>query len=251
MYSSVTRARSVSSMRSTKVPLVLRANAQSYSAVRMLPTCRSPLGDGGNRTRTDRWPSVTDDHPVPERPDALDRHRYLVAALQRPDPGRGPGQQDVTGQQRHDLADVGDQCRYIMQHFGGARPLLDLTVDRRGQGEVGRVGHGLDPRAERAERVEPLGPGPLAVPSLEVAGGDVVGARVAEDDVLGPFHRHLAAEPADDDRQLAFVVDPLGELDRVGDRVALPGDRRRRLEEQDGLRRWRPAHLTGVFGVIL
>ena len=52
MYSGFTLVASVSSMRSTNTPPVARANAQSYSAVRMLPTCRSPLGEGANRTRT-------------------------------------------------------------------------------------------------------------------------------------------------------------------------------------------------------
>ena len=38
----------------------------------------------------------------------------------------------------------------------------------------------VDPRAERAERVEALGPRPLRLAALQVAGGDVVGAGVAE-----------------------------------------------------------------------
>src|SRR5580693_8202490 len=88
MYSAVTLVWSVSSMRSTNVPPVRRANAQSYSAVRMLPTCRSPLGDGANRTRTPlAGGSVTADHPVAQRPDVLDGHGHLVSLLQR---GAGP-----------------------------------------------------------------------------------------------------------------------------------------------------------------
>ena len=39
---------------------------------------------------------------------------------------------------------------------------------------------GLDPRADRAEAVVALPPGPLSVRLLLVAGGDVVGAGVAE-----------------------------------------------------------------------
>src|SRR5689334_23239882 len=89
MYSGFTRVASVSSMRSTNTPPVARANAQSYSAVRMLPTCRSPLGEGANLTLT--WPrsrpappcSVTLFHPVRQGADLLDRHRYLIAVLQQ------------------------------------------------------------------------------------------------------------------------------------------------------------------------
>src|SRR5450432_1003404 len=106
-YSSVTLAWSVSSIRSTSTPPVRRAKAQSYSAVLMLPTCRSPLGDGAKRTRTCSL-LITVDHPVAERSDALDRDGYLVAVGQRPDAGRGAGEQYVAGQQRHDGGDVAD-----------------------------------------------------------------------------------------------------------------------------------------------
>ena len=46
------RPASVSSTRSTNVPPKCRANTQLNSALRTLPTCRLPVGDGGNRTRT-------------------------------------------------------------------------------------------------------------------------------------------------------------------------------------------------------
>src|SRR3984957_21178251 len=117
MYSGVTRGRSVSSMRSTKVPPVCRAKAQAYSAVRMLPTCRSPLGEGAKRTRTPpaAWLSagvgcsVTVHHRVAQRPDVLDGHGTFVSFLQGPDASRGPGQQHVAGQQGHHGADELDQ----------------------------------------------------------------------------------------------------------------------------------------------
>src|ERR1700704_4109044 len=122
MYSVVTRLRSVSSMRSTKVPPVCRAKAQSYSAVRMLPTCRSPLGEGAKRTRTPPagWSSaggagsVTVHHRVAQRPDVLDRHGHFVSLLEGPDARRGPGQQHVAGQQGHHGADVLDQRGHVI-----------------------------------------------------------------------------------------------------------------------------------------
>ena len=48
----LSRAASVSSMRKTKVPPVCRACAQLNSAVRTMPTCGRPVGDGQKRTRT-------------------------------------------------------------------------------------------------------------------------------------------------------------------------------------------------------
>src|SRR5580698_8081716 len=108
MEAGVTRDWSVSSIRSTNTPPVCRANAQSNSAVRMFPTCRSPLGDGANLTRTEGLPEVGPAGPalsvigdsVGQRADALDRDRHLVAVLERADSRRGPGQQHVAGQQR-------------------------------------------------------------------------------------------------------------------------------------------------------
>src|ERR1700733_15588859 len=207
MYSGVTRLWSVSSIRSTKVPPVCRANAQSYSAVRMLPTCRSPLGEGAKRTRTPpgRWLSagvacsVTVHHRVAQRPDVLDGHGHFVSVLQGPDASRGPGQQHVAGQQGHHGAHVLDQRGHVVQQLRGAGLLADLTVHHGGELQVGRVGVRLDPRARPAERVEPLGPGPLAVPGLQVAGGHVVGAGVAEDELARPGRGTLAAEPPDDE----------------------------------------------------
>src|SRR6185312_4390910 len=43
---------SVSSIRRMNVPPVFRAKSQLYSAVRTLPICNWPVGEGANRTRT-------------------------------------------------------------------------------------------------------------------------------------------------------------------------------------------------------
>src|SRR6185437_8182049 len=43
---------SVSSIRRMNVPPVFRAKSQLYSAVRKLPICNWPVGEGANRTRT-------------------------------------------------------------------------------------------------------------------------------------------------------------------------------------------------------
>ena len=49
----VERSTSVSSIRSTKVPFILRANAHGYSAERMLPRWMKPVGLGAKRVRTE------------------------------------------------------------------------------------------------------------------------------------------------------------------------------------------------------
>ena len=46
------RSRSVSSMRRMNVPPCLRAKSQLKSAVRALPMCRKPVGEGAKRTVT-------------------------------------------------------------------------------------------------------------------------------------------------------------------------------------------------------
>src|SRR4249919_1595620 len=147
MYSGSTRVRSVSSIRSTNVPPVERANAQSYRAVRTLPTCRSPLGEGANRTLTPPpgTPpcSLTAGHRVGERSDVLDGHRYLVSVLKGADPGRRPGEQHVAGEQRHHAAGVGHQRPHIVQQLRRPGPLADLTVDRGDQLQVGGIDVGL------------------------------------------------------------------------------------------------------------
>ncbi len=69
-----------------------------------------------------------------------------------------------------------------------------------------RVEVGLDPRSERAERVEALGAGPLTVLGLQVARGDVVGDGVAEDHLGGVLGGDVAADAADHDGELGLVV---------------------------------------------
>ena len=111
-----------------------------------------------------------------------------------------------------------DQVLDGVDHLAGAAELALLAVDGAldGRGRSG-VEVGLHPGAERAGGVEALGPGPLLLALLDVARGDVVGAGVAEDDVLDALARDLAAHAADDDGQLGLVVQLLGEggvLDR-------------------------------------
>ena len=112
-------------------------------------------------------------------PMPCDGHRDGVAGHQPADPGRRTGEQHVTGQQRHHRL-----TKLTRRHMSSSWKVraccltspLTVVVSL----QVGRVQAGLDPRAERAEPVEALGPGPLPVLGLQVPRGHVVGAGVAE-----------------------------------------------------------------------
>src|ERR671911_1207091 len=128
--SSESRATSVSSIRNTNVPPKCRANAQLNNVVRMRPTCGLPVGEGEKRTRTSdgaRSPSTSSsavptrsvtgitrassrgggrDHAVGQRADAFDGDGDLVALDDRPDAGRGAGEDDVAREQGERIADV-------------------------------------------------------------------------------------------------------------------------------------------------
>ena len=108
---------------------------------------------------------------------------------------------------------------------------------------------GGDPGSERAEGVEALGPRPLSVTALQVAGRDVVGDGVAEDHLRHSGHRHLAADPADHHGQLTLEAQLGGDL-RVDDRLPRPDHRGVGLEEGQRRDRDLVAELGGVRGVV-
>src|SRR3954470_13037112 len=165
-------------MRKTRVPSLCRANAPLNRAVRTRPTWGLPVGEGQKRTRT--FALATLDHLVGESADAFDGDGDLVADVEGADSGRGPREDDVAREQRHGLGDVHDQVLDRADHVAGAAELALFAVDRALDGQVARVEVGLDPGAQRAGAVEALGARPLLLALLDVAGGDVVGAGVAE-----------------------------------------------------------------------
>ena len=91
VIASFERARSVSSMRSTKVPPLWRASSQLKSAVRAPPTCRNPVGDGAKRTRTGRSGRRRPLGHLPGSP---------APALDEQIDGRGRGQHEDRGGQQ-------------------------------------------------------------------------------------------------------------------------------------------------------
>jgi len=102
---------------------------------------------------------------------------------------------------------------------------------------------------QRAERVEPLGAGPLLLAPLQVAGGDVVQTGDARQRGERLRLRDPADALADHDGDLRLVLDPC----RLGwqhDRVAVPDDCRGRLEEEQRLLGNDIAELRRVLAVV-
>lgn len=174
----------------------------------------------------------------------------MVTATSSPtqgaDPCGGAREDHIAREQRHGLRDVDDQVLDGADHVAGAAELSLLAVDRRLDGEVVGVHVGLHPGSQRAGGVEALGTGPLLLALLHIAGGDVVGAGVAEDDVLDALAGDLAAHAADDHGQLGLVVQVVRE-GGVLDRVAGADHRGGGLEEGDR----RVGDLVAEFGGVL
>jgi hypothetical protein len=84
---------------------------------------------------------------------------------------------------------------------------------------------------------------------VEVAGGDIVEARVAEHVLAGPLRRDVVTALLDDDGELTLVVDA-ARLGREDDGVVRPAQGRDRLEEELGLRRDLHVHLLGVLAIV-
>jgi hypothetical protein len=187
---------------------------------------------------------------VAERPDALDLDLTQVACVERPDPGGRAGRDEVSGFERHRVRDVAYEVCDGEGQRAGASALTDLSVDARLDLEVGRVEAGDDVWADGAEGVEGFAACELHVFALEVAGGHVVEAGVAEDVCERVLVVGEAGAPAsDNDGEFALVLDPLGGLGQLYP-VAVPDDRRRGFEEEQGLFRHGVAQLQSVLAVV-
>jgi hypothetical protein len=88
--------------------------------------------------------------------------------------------------------------------------LFYFGVQARGYGDVCGVKLGLDPGADRAECIERLSARELDVFALQIAGCDVVDARVAEDIVQRIIiFGQLSRQASNHHSQLALVFDLL------------------------------------------
>jgi hypothetical protein len=147
------------------------------------------------------------------------------------------------------------QGRNVEDHVLGAAQLdglhgLGVAAHLGADLEVAHVEIGDDPRADRAERVEALGPRPLRVAALQVTGGHVVADGVAEDRFLGAGPVEAAgAGGADHDGELALFLDAVG-LRGQPDRVVGTDHRGGRLDEDQRLFGHLVAELGRVVGVV-
>ncbi len=153
------------------------------------------------------------------------------------DAGRRAGEDHVTGQQRQDGGQCGDQARHTEHHVGGAARLHHLTVDAAAEFQVVRVGdlvrrdqaraHGAEARERLAERELPA-----AAPLHDALGqvladgesGNVTPGRVLVDPVRVRADHHDQFDlPVDHARGQ-------GDVDvRAGDAGGKLGERRRPL----------------------
>ena len=187
------------------------------------------------------------DDRVAQHADALDLRLHHVAGPQverrsvLAEPGNAghrPGRDDVAGRVAERRV-VGQDLRDRHGHPPGVRLLARLAVDAQLHRQVVQVGDLVgrhDPRPERAERVDRLAEredAGLHLAPLDVARGDVVEDHEAADVVARLLGREPLARPGDDDGELELVVELLGQVLGVDDRVVRPDDRVHVLEEDD------------------
>ena len=151
-----------------------------------------------------------------------------------PTPCRRSGRDQVPGLQGHYLRNKSHEHVERKEEVDGGAILPQLAVNAGFHADAfPRIEALGDDWPNRAEGVETFGAGPLPVLLLQVAGGHVVHAGVAED--IGP---HVVALPqavtalANHDAQLAFVIHPLAKA-WLGRRISSPGP----ITEEGGFRK--------------
>src|SRR5215218_9642003 len=155
---------------------------------------------------------------VGEGSEALDLDRHLISCLQphlrvagRADAWWGACDYDIAGDEGHALGEEGDELGDREDHLRCRTVLHDLAVEDAPDRKVLRVFDlvtGRDVRPHRAEGVYGLAARPLStLGELEVARGDVVGVRVAEDVTWGLGLGDVAGCPPDNEGELVLVVE--------------------------------------------
>ena len=223
------------------------AGAGARRAARQGARGQGPLNDGFG------------DEAVLEPPDPVDLDGHDVAVAQQhlrlaaEADARGRARQDqVARLERRPLADRRDQVRDREDHQVGRRLLQRLAVDDRAQRQLARVRDlvgGDEPRADRRRAVPRLALHPLVRLRLVVAHRHVVGDRVAGDVLQRVGLGDAAGARADDDDQLALVVDRL-RFRRHRYVVERAAQRRRELREQHRVVRRLAVRLLDVRRVV-
>src|SRR3974390_1537014 len=148
---------------------------------------------------------------VAKRSHTLDRHSDRIARLQRTHSCRSSRGDHVAGFLRHYLRDVTHHHIERKDEIGSRAVLAEFAVD------AGLHSHptpGIEPvdhhRTDRAKGVEAFRAHPLPVLVLQVTGGHVVDAGIAEDEFphVVALAKAMAAF-ADNHTELAFIVNAL------------------------------------------
>src|SRR5580698_9861103 len=121
------------------------------------------------------------DDGISERADAADAHFDYVASSQRAHARGRAGGDHVAGFERHHLCDEADYNINGKDHFRRVSGLFPDSIHVGFHGDTGGIELRFDDRAEGAESVEALAARELHVEFLQVAGGYVVEASVAQD----------------------------------------------------------------------
>src|SRR5215510_14406208 len=132
-----------------------------------------------------------------------------------------------------------DDRRNVEQQVAEQLRLFHLAVDARLQARFSILQSCHNRRAERPERIRPLGAPPLQIIPLPIALAHVVAAGVAEDVIQGVVLGDLPRRLANHDDEFAFVMDIL-RARRNHDLAAWLYERGDGLEEELRLR-WRRA----------
>ena len=130
-----------------------------------------------------------------------------------------------------------------------ARALPHDAVDRELEAQIARVEAERDARAERRERVVPLGARPLTVREHHIASRHVVGDGVSEDVISPVLFGDAVRVLTDNDGEFALVNDSTGQW-RNDDLVSIANHRGRRLEEYQRRHGAVVVHLGRVFGEV-
>src|ERR1700683_4102835 len=171
------------------------------------------------------------DARISQRADSADADFHDVACGQRAHARGRAGRDHVAGFQRHHLCDEAHYNITAKDHFRRVSRLFPDSIHVGFHGDTGGIELGFDDRAEGAESIEALSARELHVEFLQVAGGHVVEAGVAQDvgaDVFAVFR--VIAPARDDDGQLAFLVHAPRDA-RVDDGFFRSDDRRGRFKK--------------------
>ena len=183
--------------------------------------------------------------------DARDRNFDDIAGDYRPDPlGRAGGDQ-VAGFERHDPRNVTDDDIERENKIPGIARLPHVAVHRgldlAARPRIKAVG---DQWTDRTESIEAFGAGPLAVFVLQIAGGEIVDAGVAEDvRVYVIAIVEAVAAPRDYHAQFPFIVGARGDLGPKNC-SARPQKGRWRLKKKQRFLRNLMAEFSRMFTIV-